>query len=560
MKIKGVASTIDVDSDQEILEPSGFILDKFLSTGFLNYNHKSSTDPTSIVGEPTKAYVDKNGLLVEGFLYPDSKKAVDLWDTIKTVRNNSSNRRIGMSIEGKALERDPLNPKRITKALITGCAITPTPKNAHTLVEVMKGEVDYEDYEYEVIKADQSANGGNIEYIIDVIDEKGFRRTVDKDFNISIKKMDLAAYGATADSYGVTAESLAGTKRKGKAALKNVVKEDFFEKKQRNFSKSEVYHKIFTIFTPDINKAKIIYGLLERIEGLKNNDEMSLNEGEISQETIDKAEQLFKLTAEDVNDKDKGSGSLNKSDDNDEDDEEKMKKALDEAKIKVKELEMKIGARAGLKDENQMGNPDEDGGAVSVQKSEEGDASKATEDVINKSEGAEDLSKTKDAKPEEINKAETADIIKSHFNELSDNLIKSVSDKLQAVGELYLTQNDAQADTDVKLEVFSKSLEEIKESLEVIAAQPVTGRRGIISKASVERFQEEHGEDAKVLSLSANRTQIVNFLYEKSNLEKGEDVDNQMVKAMQEMEIVGQMSDPTIQNRLKKEYNIHLVN
>lgn len=554
MKIKGIASTVDVDSDQEILEPGGFILDKFLSTGFLNYNHKSSTDPTSIVGEPTKAYIDKSGLVVEGILYPDSQKAVDLWNTIKTVRNNSSKRRIGMSIEGKALERDPLNPKRITKALITGCAITPTPKNAHTLVEVMKGEVDYEDYNYEIVK---SANGGDIEYIIDVIDADGFRRTVDKNFNISIKKMDLAAYGQSENSNGVTAESLAGTKRKGKASLKNVATEDFLEKKQKNFSKSEVYHKIFTIFTSDITKAKEVYSLLEHIEGLKNN-EMSGKEGEISQETIDKAAELFKLSSEDVN-KSK-EVELNKSDDNDSDDEDAMKKALDEAKMKVKELEMKIGARAGVKQETSMNAPDEDGGAV-TKKGDEADIEKSEKTIeVVKATKATEGADLKVNGEDMINKAETADLIKSEFENLSDNLIKSVSDKLQAVGELYLTQKDNQEEAEEKLNTLTKAIDDIKESVKEIANAPVTGRRGIITKASVDRFKEENGEDAVVMSTSANRSQIVELLYEKSNLEKGENIDNQLVKAMQDMEGVGQFSDPTIQNRLKKEYNIHLIN
>ena len=56
-----------------------------------------------------------------------------------------------MSIEGKALERDPMNPKRITKALITGLAITPTPVNANTSLDLVKGiqKDDYVDLKFE---------------------------------------------------------------------------------------------------------------------------------------------------------------------------------------------------------------------------------------------------------------------------------------------------------------------------------------------------------------------------------------------------------------------------
>ena len=47
---------------------------------------------------------------------------------------------MGFSIEGQAIERDVLNPKRVLKARITGVAITQCPKNPNTLMNIIKGE------------------------------------------------------------------------------------------------------------------------------------------------------------------------------------------------------------------------------------------------------------------------------------------------------------------------------------------------------------------------------------------------------------------------------------
>lgn len=140
MKIKGIASTPDEDSDGEFLEPLGFDVSRFLSHGFLNYNHMGKTDANAIIGEPTKAEVTSKGLYIEGELYKGHPLAESVWHLANTLIQNKSKRRLGYSIEGRALQRDPNNPKRITKALITGCAITPSPVNKNTFLDLVKGE------------------------------------------------------------------------------------------------------------------------------------------------------------------------------------------------------------------------------------------------------------------------------------------------------------------------------------------------------------------------------------------------------------------------------------
>lgn len=152
MKIKGIASTADVDSEGEILEPVGFDLSRFLKDGFLNWNHQSKNDASKIIGEPTVAKVTSKGdLYVEGILYSGHPLAESVWNLANTLEKNKSKRRIGFSIEGKAIERDLVNPKRITKATILGLAITPTPVNVSTYMEICKGEQkqDFTEYDFE---------------------------------------------------------------------------------------------------------------------------------------------------------------------------------------------------------------------------------------------------------------------------------------------------------------------------------------------------------------------------------------------------------------------------
>lgn len=141
VKISGVASTDAKDSDGETLIPAGFDFQPLLQSGFLNWNHQARTTSKAICGEPTAAKIINDGkdFYIEGVLYPneEGKNVVEL---AETLQKHSPNRRLGFSIEGQAIERDILNPKRVVRARITGVAITQSPKNPNTLMNIIKGE------------------------------------------------------------------------------------------------------------------------------------------------------------------------------------------------------------------------------------------------------------------------------------------------------------------------------------------------------------------------------------------------------------------------------------
>ena len=147
MRLGGIASTSDEDSDGEFLDPKGFDIKPLITSGMVNWHHQAKEHPDTIIGEPTKAEIRPEGLYLETDLYPSSKVACDVWELANTLEKDSKTRRLGYSIEGKVLKRksnDKNSPdyKHIEKAVITGVAITHMPKNPKTFANIIKGDID----------------------------------------------------------------------------------------------------------------------------------------------------------------------------------------------------------------------------------------------------------------------------------------------------------------------------------------------------------------------------------------------------------------------------------
>jgi hypothetical protein len=189
MIIQGVASDNSEDTDSETLEPKGFVLSRFLKMGFINWDHRSKDDPRFFIGEPIDAKVVNNKFLVKAKLYKENPIARNLWDSMIMLKAANSTRRAGFSIEGKALERDLQNPKRITKALITGLAATMNPKNGNSFADIVKGKYSdpiVKEYKYE---GNEAANRGQITYLVDITNhETGIRYTIDKNLHLKVEK------------------------------------------------------------------------------------------------------------------------------------------------------------------------------------------------------------------------------------------------------------------------------------------------------------------------------------------------------------------------------------
>jgi len=154
MRLGGIASTSDKDSDGEYLDPKGFDIKPLKENGLVNWHHQAKGQPSTIIGEPTTAEIRPEGLYIETDLYPSSKIACDVWELAQTLEKDSKTRRLGYSIEGRVIKRksnDKKSPdyKQISKAIITGVAITHQPKNPKTFANIIKGETDDIDDEEE---------------------------------------------------------------------------------------------------------------------------------------------------------------------------------------------------------------------------------------------------------------------------------------------------------------------------------------------------------------------------------------------------------------------------
>lgn len=246
MVLGGIASTADEDSDGEFLDPKGFDIKPLLESGLVNWHHQAKGAPATIIGEPRVAEIRKNGLYIETVLYPSSKIAHDVWELAQTLEKDSKTRRLGYSIEGKVLKRKSDNPndpgyKHISKAVITGVAITHMPKNPKTFANIIKGEID---------------------------DDEDFEEAE--------------------ETTGTTEDAGMDTKR-GKALMRESVDKRM---KRVTFGKAEVFERLFKdIPGIAIQKASQIYSLIDKIAHMKNKKT-------ISEEDIQKAYEALGLEIE----------------------------------------------------------------------------------------------------------------------------------------------------------------------------------------------------------------------------------------------------------------------
>lgn len=302
MRLGGIASTSDEDSDGEFLDPKGFDIKPLINSGMVNWHHQAKGSPATIVGEPSKAEIRKDGLYIETDLYPSSAVARDIWELAQTLEKDSKTRRLGYSIEGKVVKRksnDPKSPdyKKITKAIITGVAITHQPKNPKTFANIIKGEID---------------DWNDDEETIDLFDGKG-------DSNNLMDKL-------------------------------NKKDSDDKKKKLKTISKGEFIYKLLKDVTNiEIEKAENIYLMTSKIANMKGRKE-------ITDEDISKAYEALGLEFESAEDTDIQKGEdcdanggrtekktiskakkTKKAEDDEEDDDYEDEEEVEEREAKTKE-------------------------------------------------------------------------------------------------------------------------------------------------------------------------------------------------------------------------------
>ncbi len=130
--IDGVASVESPDLVGETVILAGMDLSYLLSRGYFNDNHSKTTDGK--VGVPTEAAVTPEGLRVRGYLF-DTPRAQGIVELADALQKSGSDRRLGLSVEGKTLKRDG---KIVKRSWIKDIAITAEPMHPDTFLDVIK--------------------------------------------------------------------------------------------------------------------------------------------------------------------------------------------------------------------------------------------------------------------------------------------------------------------------------------------------------------------------------------------------------------------------------------
>ena len=138
-RIGGIVSTDHMDRQEETIIQEGLDFSEFVSKGWFNDNHDSSTP--GLVGTPDFVEMrtlgkGRKGWYVEGALLPAGHQRADaIWGLANALQK--TDRRLGFSVEGAIVERDADNPSLIRKAKVREIAITRCPVNQNTSLTVL---------------------------------------------------------------------------------------------------------------------------------------------------------------------------------------------------------------------------------------------------------------------------------------------------------------------------------------------------------------------------------------------------------------------------------------
>lgn len=139
-RIGGWVSTQDLDKQGEVLIQQGLDFAPFLKGGWFNDNHLKQTGKA--VGYPEIAELRHNpdgtpAWYVEGYLLEGHPPADEIWSMATALERSGAPRRLGFSVEGTIIDRDPADPRTVRKAIVREVAITRCPVNDRTQMNVL---------------------------------------------------------------------------------------------------------------------------------------------------------------------------------------------------------------------------------------------------------------------------------------------------------------------------------------------------------------------------------------------------------------------------------------
>lgn len=146
--VQGLASTPSRDQQGEILLPEGIDATPIdQGRGVLNWDHQKG--PENTIGLLDSYKRTKEGFFVKGRLLKNHSKAKSVHEIMSSL-GKSDHGRMGLSVEGKILERTGKDGKIIKKCQISAVALTMNPVNQDSYVDLVKSmataetEVDFQ--------------------------------------------------------------------------------------------------------------------------------------------------------------------------------------------------------------------------------------------------------------------------------------------------------------------------------------------------------------------------------------------------------------------------------
>ena len=137
--IGGIMSVESPDQQNETIIQAGMDFGYLLSKGWINYEHQPG--PENIIGEPIDVtpttYQGVPATAFRGRLFLDRPRAREVWDAAVAIKKSGSTRRLGYSVEGHTLFRDPQDRKRVLKSRILNLAVTAHPVAPDARLEVL---------------------------------------------------------------------------------------------------------------------------------------------------------------------------------------------------------------------------------------------------------------------------------------------------------------------------------------------------------------------------------------------------------------------------------------
>lgn len=146
-KVAGLASTSNRDLQGEVLLPDGMDLSPVDSgKGLINWDHKM-TGPEDIIGSLDSYSKTSSGLYITGRLFKNHAKAQAVHGILSSL-SKADKGKMGISVEGRIVERDSRDPRIVKKCKISAIALTMSPVNSDTYADLVKSfgnsELDFD--------------------------------------------------------------------------------------------------------------------------------------------------------------------------------------------------------------------------------------------------------------------------------------------------------------------------------------------------------------------------------------------------------------------------------